>query len=154
MQTQQLRDALGSFFGRGGGSAATALSRSQVEAAIVAKSSLGGSDLAGLDLRGLDLSGMDLREVNLLGADLRDAVLIRADLRGARLCGADLSGAALQGAANAFFQLRYDTALVFVRITPRIALRCVLLAVPLGVLASVVSSWTLLRSNVLDLARR
>ncbi len=62
--------------------------------------------------------------------------------------------AALEGAVNAFFQWRYDTALVFVRITPRIALRCVLLAVPLGVLASVVSSWSLLRSNVLELARR
>jgi putative ABC transport system permease protein len=62
--------------------------------------------------------------------------------------------AALQGAVNAFFQWRYDTALVFVRITPNIALRCVLLSVPLGVLASIVSSWTLLRSNVLDLARR
>jgi putative ABC transport system permease protein len=65
-----------------------------------------------------------------------------------------LFAGALQGAVNAFFQWRYDTALVFVRITPPIALRCVLLAVPLGVLASVVSSWTLLRSNVLDLARR
>ena len=65
-----------------------------------------------------------------------------------------LFAAALQGAVNAFFQWRYDTALVFVRITPQIALRCVLLAVPLGVLASVISSWTLLRSNVLDLARQ
>jgi putative ABC transport system permease protein len=65
-----------------------------------------------------------------------------------------LFAAALQGAVNAFFQWKYDTSLVFVRITPQIALRCVLLAVPLGMLASVISSWTLLRSNVLDLARR
>jgi len=65
-----------------------------------------------------------------------------------------LFAAALQGAVNAFFQWKYDTALVFVRITPRIALRCVLLAVPLGVLASVISSWTLLRTNVLELAKR
>jgi putative ABC transport system permease protein len=65
-----------------------------------------------------------------------------------------LFAAALQGAVNAFFQWRYDTALIFVRITPQIALRCVLLAVPLGVLASLLSSWTLLRSHVLDLARR
>jgi putative ABC transport system permease protein len=62
--------------------------------------------------------------------------------------------AALQGAVNAFFQWRYDTALIFVRITPQIAVRSVLLAIPLGVLASLISSWTLLRSNVLDLARR
>ena len=65
-----------------------------------------------------------------------------------------LFAVALQGAVNAFFQWRYDTSLIFVRITPQIALRCVLLAVPLGVLASVISSWTLLRSNVLELARR
>jgi putative ABC transport system permease protein len=65
-----------------------------------------------------------------------------------------LFAAALQGVVNGFFQWKYDTALVFVRITPRIALRCVLLAVPLGVLASVISSWSLLRSNVLDLAKR
>jgi hypothetical protein len=43
---------------------------------------------------------------------------------------------------------------VFVRITPRIALACSLLAVPLGVLAALVSSWTLLRADVLKLARR
>ena len=65
-----------------------------------------------------------------------------------------LFAAALQGGVNGFFQWKYDTSLVFVRITPQIALRCVLLAVPLGVLASLISSWTLLRSNVLDLARR
>lgn len=65
-----------------------------------------------------------------------------------------LFAAALQGAVNAFFQWKYDTTLIFVRITPQIAVRCVLLAVPLGVLASLISSWTLLRSNVLDLARR
>lgn len=65
-----------------------------------------------------------------------------------------LFAAALQGAVNGFFQWKYDTSLVFVRITPQIALRCALLAVPLGVLASLISSWTLLRSNVLDLAKR
>jgi ABC-type antimicrobial peptide transport system permease subunit len=65
-----------------------------------------------------------------------------------------LFAAALEGGVNAFFQWRYDTSLIFVRVTPQIAIRCVLLAVPLGVLASLVSSWTLLRSNVLDLARR
>lgn len=65
-----------------------------------------------------------------------------------------LLAATLQGVINAFFQWKYDTALVFVRVTPRIALQCTLLSVPLGILASVVSSWTLLRSNVLNLARR
>jgi putative ABC transport system permease protein len=65
-----------------------------------------------------------------------------------------LLAAALQGVVNAFFQWRYDTALVFVRVTPEIAWRCVLVAVPLGIVASVIASWTLLRSNVLDLAKR
>jgi putative ABC transport system permease protein len=65
-----------------------------------------------------------------------------------------LLAAGLQGVINAFFQWRYDTALIFVRVTPRIALQCTLLSVPLGILASVVSSWTLLRSNVLNLAHR
>jgi putative ABC transport system permease protein len=60
----------------------------------------------------------------------------------------------LEGAVNGFFQWRYDTRLIFVRITPGIALRCTLVAVPLGILAALVSSWTLLRSNVLTLARR
>ena len=62
--------------------------------------------------------------------------------------------AVLQSAVNAFFQWRYDTALVFVRITPGIAARCALIAVPLGVSASLVSSWALLRSGVLALAKR
>jgi putative ABC transport system permease protein len=59
----------------------------------------------------------------------------------------------LQSIVNAFFQWRYDTALIFVRITPKIALQCALLAVPLGVVASLVSSWTLLRSEVLSLVQ-
>lgn len=62
--------------------------------------------------------------------------------------------AAFQGGINRFFEWRYDTALVFVRITPSIALRSVALAVPLGVLAAVASSWTLLRREVFSLTRR
>ena len=59
-----------------------------------------------------------------------------------------------QGLINAFFQWRYDTALVFVRITPRVAAMCVAIAVPLGATATVVASWALLRRNALRLARR
>jgi ABC-type lipoprotein release transport system permease subunit len=55
---------------------------------------------------------------------------------------------------NAFFQWRYDTALVFVRITPDVALTCISIAVPLGAAATVVASWALLRRNALRLARR
>ena len=51
--------------------------------------------------------------------------------------------AAFQGGINRFFQWRYDTALVFVRITPAIALRSIAMAVPLGVAAAVAASWTL-----------
>jgi putative ABC transport system permease protein len=62
--------------------------------------------------------------------------------------------AALEGAFNRFFQWRYDTALVFVRVTPAIAARAVSVAVPLGILASVAASWSLLRRGAMALARR
>ena len=55
---------------------------------------------------------------------------------------------------NQFFQWRYDTALVFVRVTPGVSAICVAIAVPLGVLATVSASWVLLRRNGLRLARR
>jgi putative ABC transport system permease protein len=59
-----------------------------------------------------------------------------------------------EGLINRFFQWRYDTALVFVRITVRVAAMCVAIAVPLGAAATVAASWTLLRRNALRLARR
>jgi putative ABC transport system permease protein len=62
--------------------------------------------------------------------------------------------AALETGFNRFFQWRYDTALVFVRVTPLIAGRSVLLAVPLGVLASLLSSASLLRREAVALTRR
>lgn len=55
---------------------------------------------------------------------------------------------------NLFFQWRYDTALVFVRITRDVALTCVAIAVPLGASATVLASWALLRRGSLRLARR
>jgi predicted lysophospholipase L1 biosynthesis ABC-type transport system permease subunit len=60
----------------------------------------------------------------------------------------------LEDLINRFFQWRYDTALVFVHITPAIALQSVLISVPLGVLATLASSSTLLRGDVLSLTRR
>jgi putative ABC transport system permease protein len=59
-----------------------------------------------------------------------------------------------EGLINRFFQWRYDTALIFVRVTPEVAAICVGIAVPLGVTATVVASWALLRRNGLRLARR
>ena len=55
---------------------------------------------------------------------------------------------------NRLFQWRYDTSLVFVRITPAIAWRRVALALPLGMAASVLASWALVRSDALKLVRR
>lgn len=55
---------------------------------------------------------------------------------------------------NRLFQWRYDTALVFVRITPHVAALCAAIAVPLGVGATVAASYALLRRNALRLARR
>jgi putative ABC transport system permease protein len=61
---------------------------------------------------------------------------------------------ASEGFFNRFFQWRYDTALVFLRITPRVALQSVAMAIPLGILASLIASWTLLRQQLLTLIRR
>ena len=55
---------------------------------------------------------------------------------------------------NWFFQRRYDTVLIFVRVTPGVAATCVAIAVPLGAAATVAASWALLRRNGLRLARR
>jgi putative ABC transport system permease protein len=55
---------------------------------------------------------------------------------------------------NTFFQWRYDTALVFVRISRDVALTSAAIAIPLGASATVVASWALLRRNALRLARR
>jgi len=65
-----------------------------------------------------------------------------------------LLAVATQGAVNAFFQWRYDTALVFVRVTRSIALQSIAVSVPLGILAGLVGSWTLLRRDVLALVGR
>jgi ABC-type lipoprotein release transport system permease subunit len=59
-----------------------------------------------------------------------------------------------EGLINGFFQWRYDTSMLFVGITPRVALICVAIAIPLGSAATVVASWALLRKNGLRLVRR
>jgi cell division protein FtsX len=59
-----------------------------------------------------------------------------------------------EGLINRFFQWRYDTALIFVRVTPDVAALCVAIAVPLGAAATVAASWALLRRNGLRLVRR
>jgi predicted lysophospholipase L1 biosynthesis ABC-type transport system permease subunit len=96
--------------------------------------------------------------LRLLGVSRR-RVLAQSLVEGLCIAGAGavfgvLFAAATQGAVNAFFQWRYDTTLVFVRVTPAVAARCVAVALPLGVLAGFVASWALLRRPVLDLLRR
>jgi ABC-type lipoprotein release transport system permease subunit len=59
-----------------------------------------------------------------------------------------------EGIVNRIFQARYDTTLVFVRVTRPIALRSIAFAVPLGVLAGVGGSWAVLRRDILSLLRR
>jgi ABC-type antimicrobial peptide transport system permease subunit len=61
---------------------------------------------------------------------------------------------ATEGLINRFFQARYDTALVFIRVTAPLAVRAVIVAAPLGIVAGLAASWTLLRRNVLSLFRR
>jgi hypothetical protein len=43
---------------------------------------------------------------------------------------------------------------VFVRVTPWIALRAILVAAPLGVVAGLAASWTMLRRNILSIVGR
>jgi putative ABC transport system permease protein len=59
-----------------------------------------------------------------------------------------------QRGVNQFFQARYDTALIFMRITPAIAMRSILVALPVGVVAGTVASWLLLRRGTSALVRR
>jgi putative ABC transport system permease protein len=96
----------------------------------------------------LRLIGLTTRRI--LAQVLLEGLLIAA---AGSLFGLGLAVAS-QGLINSYFQWHYDTALVFVRITPDVALRCVGLAVPLGALASVAASWVLLRRDLLSLARR
>ena len=89
----------------------------------------------------------------------RARVLAQMLLEGAIIAGAGAAfgvglAALTESAFNAFFQWRYDTSLVFVRITPSIAWRSIAAALPLGMAASVLASWALVRSNTLKLVRR
>jgi ABC-type lipoprotein release transport system permease subunit len=59
-----------------------------------------------------------------------------------------------QRGVNQFFQARYDTTLVFMRITPAIAVRAIAVALPVGVVAGAVASWLLLRRGTTALVRR
>jgi ABC-type lipoprotein release transport system permease subunit len=61
---------------------------------------------------------------------------------------------AAQGGVNRFFQWRYDTTLTFVHVSASIAIRAIALSVPLGVLAGLAGSWSLLRRRVLSLIKR
>jgi len=65
-----------------------------------------------------------------------------------------LFAAIAQRGVNQFFQARYDTTLVFMRITPVIALCSVAVALPVGVVAGAVASWLLLRRGTTALVRR
>jgi FtsX-like permease family protein len=59
-----------------------------------------------------------------------------------------------EGFFNRFFQWRYDTALVFLRVTPHVIWQSLVLSVPLGIAASLAASWTILRQPLLGLIRR
>jgi ABC-type lipoprotein release transport system permease subunit len=89
----------------------------------------------------------------------RSRVLLGVFVEGLLVAGAGAAfglalALAMQGMFNRFFQWHYDTALVFLRVTPGIAIKCIAISVPLGVLAGVAASWTLLRRNIVALLRR
>jgi putative ABC transport system permease protein len=65
-----------------------------------------------------------------------------------------LLAAAAQYGINRFFQARYDTTLVFVRVTASIVVRCLVVALPVGVVTGAAAAWTLLRRVPASLIRR
>jgi len=65
-----------------------------------------------------------------------------------------LLAAAAQYGINRFFQARYDTTLVFVRVTGSIVVRCLVIALPVGVVTGAAAAWTLLRRAPASLIRR
>ncbi len=96
--------------------------------------------------------------LRLIGLPAR-RILVQVLLEGLLIAGAGalfglLLALASEGLINAFFQWRYDTALIFVRVTPTVAATCLAIAVPLGAVATVAASWALLRRSGLRLARR
>jgi ABC-type lipoprotein release transport system permease subunit len=96
--------------------------------------------------------------LRLIGFPAR-RILIQVLLEGVLIAGAGaLFGLLLalgsEGLINRFFQWRYDTALIFVKVTPDVAATCLAIAVPLGAVATVAASWALLRRGGLRLARR
>jgi putative ABC transport system permease protein len=96
--------------------------------------------------------------LRLLGFTRR-RILLQVMVEGALIAAAGAAAGILfavvvQDAFNRFFQWRYDTTLIFLRITPGVVWRSLLLAVPLGIAASVIASWTLLRQQILGLVRR
>jgi putative ABC transport system permease protein len=96
--------------------------------------------------------------LRLIGLPVR-RVLLQVLIEGVVVAGAGAAfGLVLavvsEGLINAFFQWRYDTALVFVKITRDVALTSTAIAVPLGASATVIASWALLRRSGLRLARR
>lgn len=96
--------------------------------------------------------------LRLIGLPAR-RVLVQVLIEGVLVAGAGaLFGLVLAVSSerliNAFFQWRYDTALVFVKITRDVALTSTAIAVPLGAAATVLASWALLRRSGLRLARR
>jgi ABC-type lipoprotein release transport system permease subunit len=96
--------------------------------------------------------------LRLLGISRR-SLLVEVAIEGLLIASAGavfgaLVAFAAEGLVNRIFQARYDTTLVFVRVTRAIALRSIALALPLGVIAGVGASWTLLRRDVLSLVRR
>jgi len=96
--------------------------------------------------------------LRLIGLPAR-RILIQVLLEGLLIAGVGalfglLLALASEGLINRFFQWRYDTALIFVRVTPTVAATCLAIAVPLGAVATVAASWALLRRSGLRLARR
>ena len=96
--------------------------------------------------------------LRLLGFTRR-RILVQVMAEGALIAIAGAAGgivfaALTESAFNRFFQWRYATTLIFLRVTPSVIWQSLVLALPLGLAASVIASWSLLRRPILGLVRR
>jgi putative ABC transport system permease protein len=93
---------------------------------------------------------MGIRQRSILAEVLLEGLLIAV----AGAVFGVLVAVSAQGLVNRFFQWRYDTTLVFVRVTAPIIWQSAGVAMPLGIAAGLAASWTLLRRDVISLLRR
>jgi len=128
------------------------LDRFHLAIAIVAVAGSGAFLLA-LMVMLVDERRVTLTTLRLIGFT-RGRLLAQVLFEGGLIAGAGIAfgvafALAAEPAFNRFFQWRYDTALVFLRVTPSIVARSIVIALPIGIAASAAAGWSILRRRTL-----